>query len=400
MIQVAQAEKIVLEHTRDYGAEEIHFQDALGRILAEDIVADRDMPAFNRATMDGIAIQYEAIEKGMQTFTIKGMQAAGEVPIQLNGKEDCIEIMTGAAVPDSADIVVRYEDISINDGVANLQTNNIKKGQNIHRKGIDKKEGDIVVSSNTIITPAVISAAAFTGKEKLSVKKAPRIVTISNGDELEDIGNTPPPYKIRRSNSYTIQAALQQNKLEADILHLPDDENIIETEIKKCLEQYDVIIVSGGISMGKFDLVGKVLEKLSVQQLFHKVQQRPGKPFWFGVHENGPVVFAFPGNPVSTFMCFYRYFMPWWKKSMGITEHKLFAKLASDIHFAPSLQYFVQVKLEMDETAQLIATPAQGNGSGDLANLTETDAYMELPAELSNFKKGDVFRVWPFKTII
>lgn len=400
MISVEEATQIVLGHARDFGTEEKDFREALGCVLAENIFADRDMPAFNRATMDGIAIRHEALAKGITSFKITGTQAAGEEPIKLEGVECCIEIMTGAAVPDTADTVVRYEDLEINEGVARLLTESIRKGKNIHRKGTDRKEGEVIVEANTLVTAATVSAAAFTGKKLLKVRKPPRIVAITNGDELQDVSDTPPAYKIRRSNSYTIEAALREQGLDTELLHLPDDEQIIEGKLGKCLEQYDAIIISGGVSMGKFDLIAKTLEKLLVRKLFHKVRQKPGKPFWFGTHKGRTVVFAFPGNPVSTFMCFHRYFVPWYKRSAGLPEQKLYAVMDSNISFEPRLQYFLQVKLSVNEQAQLVATPAEGNGSGDLANLAEADAFLELPAELNNFKKGDVFRAWPFKQII
>jgi molybdopterin molybdotransferase len=152
--------------------------------------------------------------------------------------------------------------------------------------------------------------------------------------------------------------------------------------------------------MGKFDYLPMALEESGVQKLFHKVQQRPGKPFWFGKHSNGTIVFAFPGNPVSTFMCLNRYFISWLKASLGLaTSTPLYAVLASDFTFTPALQYFLQVALSVNENAQIIATPVKGNGSGDFANLVDSDAFMELPAERNNFMKGEVFRVWPFKNV-
>jgi len=399
MVTTAEAEEIILNQVNDYGTEEVHFQQATGRILAGPIIADRDIPACNRATMDGIAIKYSAIEKGIKAFVIKATQAANEAPVDIQDDDGCIEIMTGAALSATTDTVIRYEDLDINTGKAALQTDAIKKGQNIHRKGIDKKDGDMIVPAFSLITPAIIGAAAFTGNETLQVKKRPRIVVISNGDELTDVSETPPAYKIRRSNSYTIKAALQQINLDAELLHLPDDGQIIEQEIKNCLAHYDALILSGGVSMGKFDLVAKTLEKVSVQNLFHKVQQRPGKPFWFGAHESGAKVFAFPGNPVSTFMCFHRYFVPWYRACMGLEIKKYYAILDNDISFEPQLQYFLQVKLGNNEKGQLIAIPVEGNGSGDLMNLAESDAFMELPMELNNFKKGDIYPVWPFNSI-
>ena len=137
-----------------------------------------------------------------------------------------------------------------------------------------------------------------------------------------------------------------------------------------------------------------------MEKLFHKVEQRPGKPFWFGRHENGVLVFAFPGNPVSTFMCLYRYFLPWLERSLGMTSRPAFAELNEDITFEPALQYFAQVKLKICKHGHVHATPMEGHGSGDFANLLDTDAFMELPLQQSTFTKGEVYRIWPFKQIM
>lgn len=399
MTTVAQAEHIILQQVTDYGTESIPFQEALGRILAEDLLADRDQPACNRATMDGIALNFSAFEKGLRDFNIKIIQAAGDEPIELAAADECIEIMTGAALPATANTVIRYEDITIQNGVATLQTENTRSGQNVHKKGADKKAGELIVGANALVSPTVISAAAFIGKENLQVKKNPKVIVFSTGDELTAVHETPADYKIRGTNTYAIKAALAQHQLNADIEHLPDDEDIIEQRLGDCINSYDAIIICGGISMGKYDYVGKVLERLAVKQLFYKVQQRPGKPFWFGVHEKGTKVFAFPGNPASAFMCLHRYFIPWHKACLGLETIEWHAQLGADFHFEPDLRYFLQVKLHMNEEAQLVAMPIAGNGSGDLSNLAETDAFMELPSEHNNFKKGEVYRIWPYKQI-
>ena len=400
MVTVAEAEKIIQSTARDYGTETVPFQQASGRVLAEDLKADRDLPPYNRATMDGIAIRYKAYETGIKTFTIKATQAAGDEPKEISNLDECIEIMTGAALPETTDTIIRYEDLEIKNKTARLLIDAIKQGQNIHRKGADKKQGGVVVNANEIVTPAIISMAASVGKADLVVKKNPKVVIISTGDELVEVNETPTPYQIRRSNNYTIKGILAQHGLDADMLHIPDEPSAIAKQIKVCLKQRDVIILSGGISMGKFDYLPKALEELGVEKLFHKVQQRPGKPFWFGKHSNGTIVFAFPGNPVSTFMCLNRYFISWLKASLGLaTPTPLYAVLASDFTFTPALQYFLQVALSVNENAQIIATPVEGNGSGDFANLVDSDAFMELPAERNNFMKGEVFRAWPFKNV-
>lgn len=397
MITVEEAEKIILEQATDYGAEIIPFELASGRVLAENIKADRDLPPFNRVTMDGIAVHYDAIENGISTFRIKNTQAAGDEPVNIDEHTECIEIMTGAMLPPSTDTVIRYEDLELRAGLATLVTNDIKRGQNVHYKGNDKKQDDIVAPLGTLITPAIISLIASVGETELRVRKMPRVVILSSGDELVEVNQTPSQYQIRRSNCYTTKAILNKHNLDAELLHLPDDKDIIKSQLKSCLEKYDVLLLSGGVSMGKFDYIPKALEELQVATLFHKVQQRPGKPFWFGKHEKGNLVFAFPGNPVATFMCLHRYFLPWLNASLGI-EKKLALKavLNNRVSFIYPLKYFMQVKLHYNEYCQLMASPIEGNGSGDFANLADTDAFMELPLERNEFKKGEVFNIWPF----
>lgn len=403
MITVEEAEKIIQSKVKNFGIENIPFEDSLERVLAEDITTDRDLPPFNRATMDGIAISFAAYENGIKAFKIIATQAAGDTPVEINHPDECIEIMTGAALPQTTDTVIRYEDIIIENAflqerqrIAVLNSNRFVKGQSIHYKGKDKKQHEIVASSNQLITPALISMAASLGKKELTVKKLPRVIIISSGDELVEVNETPSPYQLRRSNNYYIKAVLEKYCLHASMLHIADDLEKTKKIISKCLEEYDVIIISGGISMGKFDYIHHALEAVSVKKLFHKVQQKPGKPFWFGEYKNKVPVFAFPGNPVSTGMCLHRYFLPWLEASIGLPSQKVYAILNENFSFTPSLQYFLQVQFK-NENGKIFASPYEGNGSGDFANLLNTQAFMELPAEQNNFLKGEVYRVWPYK---
>lgn len=397
MITVQQAEKLILENTRDYGNEIVLFDEALGRVLAEQIKADRDLPPFNRVTMDGIAVKYQAIAEGIKTFKIKATQAAGDVPVEVAADDECIEIMTGAALPYSVDTVIRYEDVEIKNGTATLIHDGISKGQNLHLKGSDKHQGEVILNPGQLITPAVISLVASVGETELRVRRIPRVVILSSGDELVEVSAVPSPYQIRRSNSYMLQAILSKHSIKGAVRHLPDDEAIIKQQLGLCLQHYDVILLSGGISMGKFDYIPQVLNDLHVEKVFHKVQQRPGKPFWFGKHKNGAVLFAFPGNPVASFMCMQRYFVTWLNASLGLqASPPVYAVLTADFKFEPVLEYYLQVKLHYNKEGQLLATPLAGNGSGDFANLAETDAFLELPLDKTEFKKGEVYKIWPF----
>ncbi len=401
MITVHEAETIILDQYVGFGTEYVHFEAAMGRVLAEDILCDRELPPYDRVTMDGIALKFDGFNHGLRNFAIRGSQAAGDLPLEIFDEGQCIEIMTGAALPASTDTVIRYEDIKIENGVAAIDDINVKKGQNVHYKGRDRKQNDIVAKAGNLIDSSVISIAATVGKAQLLVKKNPKVIIVSTGDELVDVNEQPTAYQVRRSNSYTIKAALEQFQIHPDLLHMPDDQQIIETKLASCLETHDVIILSGGVSMGKYDYLPAALKKLEVTELFHKVKQRPGKPFWFGKNEAGKLIFAFPGNPVSAFLCLHRYFVPWLELSLGLlTSKKVFAILGEDVQFTAPLTYFMQVKTETNEAGHLIAYPAQGNGSGDLANLLDTNAFMELPAESTNFIKGTVYRIWPYKRIL
>lgn len=396
-ITVERAAKIIQSQTKDYGTERIPYASSSGRILAENLVTDRDLPPFNRPTVDGIAIDYSAYKDGVSSFKIKAVQAAGEAPAEIAAKNECIEIMTGAALDNSVDTVVRYEDIDMADEVATIKDIPIKQGQNIHFQGKDKKEGDIVADANRLITPALIGLAASIGKTDLLVKTLPGVAIITTGDELVSEAETPEPYQLRRSNGVMIQSVLQHYGIRADRLHLNDDYDLIKAVLDRCLQTYDVLLMTGGVSMGKFDYVPQILEDLGVKKLFHKVRQRPGKPFWFGSCQNKQLIFAFPGNPVSAFMCLHRYFIPWLESSLGVKNPSYqYAVLQSEIQFPYPLQYFIQVKLEVNHQGLLTASAIESNGSGDFSQLIFTDAFMELPMDKKEFKKGEIYKVWKY----
>lgn len=394
MITVDEATRIILENKSDFGTESVPLQASLGRILQENLCADRPLPPFDRVTMDGIAINFSQFEKGQKVFKIEAVSPAGKPQIRLSAPENCIEVMTGTTLPEGTDTVIRYEDLEIVYGDAKITTREgIARGINIHTKGQDRAEGSVIVPIGRVISPAEIGVAASIGKPNFKVLKQPKAVIISTGDELVAVEEQPLPHQIRTSNSYALQAALMQWGVESQLLHLADDAIQIETELARCLEEYDVIIFSGGVSAGKFDFVPSALEKLGVKKRFHKVSQRPGKPFWFGKSANSKVVFALPGNPVSTFMCLHRYFKLWLDASRGISTENKMAILTADVPFKPELTYFLQVKIQTNENGLLEAVPITGNGSGDLANLTDADAFLELPLDKKPFLKGQQFLI-------
>ena len=398
MISVQQATQFILQNTTNFGEEVVPLAHATGRILRENLFADRDFPPFDRVTMDGIAVSFDSFQQGQRIFLIENQQAAGAPQLTLSAAAACLEVMTGAVLPKNTDAVVRYEDLEIIDKQATILIEAVHRGQNIHRQGADRRQGEIIVQAGGKISPAEIGVAATVGKSSLKVARLPKVAILSTGDELVDVEATPLPHQIRKSNAHALAAAVANWGIEAEMLHLADDPVEIETVLQECLQRCDALILSGGVSEGKFDFVPMALEKLSVKKLFHKVSQRPGKPFWFGRQENGAVVFAFPGNPVSTFMCLHRYFQPWLRASLGLPPfEERCAALSEDFSFKPNLTYFLQVKISYGLDGMVWAKPVAGGGSGDLANLVEADAFLELPAERENFSRGEVFSMIFFR---
>lgn len=393
MISVVEAQSIILSRTRQYGTALVTLESATNRILAEDVYADRDFPPFNRVAMDGICIQHSYFQQGQRQFEVCGVQAAGSAQLLLEeGK--ALEVMTGASLPHQADTVIRYEDLSIQNGTVTINVDSVKKGQNIHKQGSDHQQGDQILSSGKKIRPTEVAILATVGKAQVNVLKLPKIAIVSTGDELVDIDTAPLPHQIRKSNVHALSALLKKYCIEADLIHLPDNRDKINQTLKHLLNKYDAILMSGAVSKGKFDFIPEALDHLGVEKHFHRVAQRPGKPFWFGT-TSSCVVFAFPGNPVSTFACAVRFFDPWLKKSLKLETENLNAILSKPVHFKPSLTYFMQVKTYMNE-GKLMAEPCQGNGSGDLANLSNVNGFLELPADNTTFQEGEVFRLWPF----
>ncbi|ARV15464.1 molybdopterin molybdotransferase MoeA [Polaribacter sp. SA4-12] len=410
MISVEKALETVLNSTQGSGVEEIPFIKSVGRILKEDILADRDFPPFNRVSMDGITIDYTSFKNGQRSFEIEGIQAAGSKQITLNNAENCIEVMTGAVLPNNANTVIRYEDVTIENRVATINVDSLNDGQNIHNKGKDGKVGDLLIKQNTKISAAEIGVLATVGKSFVKVAKQPKVMIVSTGDELVGVNEIPLEHQIRRSNVFTLVSLLEKLNIPSETAHITDDKPILKSKIKSFLQEYDVLLFSGAVSKGKFDFLPEVFDELSVEKLFHKITQRPGKPFWFGsaaslsiseqnVYPNEKdnnckktIVFGFPGNPISTFVNCLAYFYPWYYKSVGLEVEKETAILSADVTFKPSLTYFLQVKLN-SRFGHLIATPITGNGSGDLGSLVKTDAFIQLPDDITTFKKGDIFPI-------
>jgi|CXWL01.1.fsa_nt_gi molybdopterin molybdotransferase len=399
MISVAEAEQIVLKTAKLLESETVPLAQAYGRVLREKLVCDRDQPAFNKSTMDGIAISFDTFKNGTTQFELEGTIPAGRWAKPLKNKNGCFKIMTGAVVPDGCNCVIPIEYVHIQEKTAVVfGIEKLERGWNIRFQGQDCKKGKLLLKSGCSLSPVHIATAASFGKARIKVSVKPKVAIIATGDELVDIHiKNIKPFQIRKSNSYALDAALQSTRLcDTQMFHLKDDKKSLLVEIKKILSRFDILVLSGGVSMGDFDYVPQVLKELNVKVLFHKVAQKPGKPFWFGKYKDQNVVFALPGNPASTQMCAYRYVIPYLKKAAGLAGCISYVALAHDFNSKTDYTNFVPVKINFSKDAKLVGVPVSTGGSGDFGSLANSDGFIELKAGQRQFSKDSVvpFFVW------
>ena len=351
-------------------------------IVREPVLATRDQPPFDRVTMDGIAIASSEFAAGRRQFRIAGTQAAGSQRMVLASPDACFEVMTGAVVPQGCDSVIPVERIAVEDGMAAVPSDfPAIAGLNIHTQGLDCRAGDTLIEPGTRIGAAELAVIASNGLMKATISRRPRVMVISTGNELVEPGEPVADWQIYRSNVYGVLTALQRRGY-ADLAHdhMPDDLETMRTRLRSHLATHDVLILSGGVSMGRFDYVPRALNELGVKMVFHKIEQRPGRPMWFGVGPNGRMVYALPGNPVSTLICLARYVFDGLDAAMGAKPREVErVPLAAELEIKPALTLFMPVRLNADSSLGMRAEPRPTKGSGDFTSLIGTDGFVELP---------------------
>ncbi len=398
MLTPAQAEELIGQHLQCLPIESLPLAQCAGAVLRENIYAERDAPPFDRVAMDGIALDSSTVSGGVRRLHIQATQAAGDAPLVLGARTSCIEVMTGAVLPTGCDAVVAVEEIAIHDGHAELAHSvSVAAGQNVHKRGTDTRQGTLLVNAGVRLRSPEIAIAAAAGMPRIRVSSQPMLAVISTGNELIEPGEPVLPHQIRRSNAYAIVTELRANGFQrvADD-HIIDDLSELKRRLKFHLETHDVLVLSGGVSMGKFDLVPRALDDLGVRPIFHKVAQRPGKPLWFGVASSGAAVFALPGNPVSTLMCLRRFVLPALFASLGQSPAAVPEKiaLAAQVAVTVPLTFYLPVRVELDDWGRPWAVPNPTNGSGDFTALAGTDGFVELPPGPNTHAKGFITRLY------
>ncbi len=392
MISADDALKLVLSSVTAVGVERLTIRQAVGRVLAEPICSLRDIPAFDNSAMDGFAVRAEdtfgATQSNPVRLKIIETIGAGHVPQQRVSRGLAAKIMTGAPLPEGADAVIPVEQTKSTDDTVEVFAP-VTAGYCVRRRGEDLRAGEQVLTFGRRLRAADIGLLASLGRAVIDVYRRPRVAIVCTGDELVDVDQQPVGAQIVNSNAYSLAAAIEESGAEAFVLPVArDDKAEMRARFKEAL-QNDALVTTGGVSVGQFDHVKEVLSELGMQELFHGVAQRPGKPLMFGLVEGRPV-FGLPGNPVSTLVCFELYVRPALKKMAGLVNSAIpraKAVCAVDIKTARGLTEFIRVKLER-RAETLYASPSGEQGSAILSTMSRADALLVGPADKTLLPAG------------
>src|SRR3990167_9496045 len=395
MISVDTAVKIVTDVIEPLPAKTVPFESALGLCLAQDVQSDINMPTFDRSAMDGYAVIAEDTARVPVELTVIEDIAAGYMPTKKVMCGQASKIMTGAAVPEGADAVVKVEeteDLSANNRVKILRA--IDRGRNISKMGEDMKVGQIVLRKGMPIRPQEIGILATVGKSRVEVFPAPKVGIISTGTELVDVESTPSAAQIRNSNGYSLAAQARHLKADVELLGTVKDS---KEEIYRIMHrglQKDILILSGGVSMGEYDLVGDVMKDLNTQIYFEKVALRPGKPVIFG-RKDKTLIFALPGNPVASFVTFELFVYPVIHKMMGLTDVHMTtirAALETEIIVKRRRREYRPAFIRLQNNSWIVS-PVEWHGSADLLATTRANCLMVVREDVERFIAGQLIDV-------
>ncbi len=388
LISFEEAYKIVMQSVFVTGTEVIPFGDCLGRILAEDVASDIDMPPFNRSAVDGYACRLADLHHDLEVIEVI---PAGKVPKKTVGLNQCSKIMTGAIVPDGCDVVFMVEDSQIlPDGII-IFTRSFTK-TNISIKGEDIKQGDLVLRKRKFIKPQDIAVLASVGHTSVTVYKKPFVAIISTGDELVSPDESPSFSRIRNSNAYQLLAQVERaGGKGVNYGIVPDNEKKTFEIIEKSIASCDIVILTGGVSMGDFDFVPDIMKLAGVNILFDRVNVKPGKPTTFGVHQKA-VIFGLPGNPVSSFIQFEMLVRPLICKMMGYNWSPSEQALPMAVDYKrKSADRLGLIPVLINENREVL--PVDFHGSAHITALPYSDGIIAVGAGVYTIKKGEKISV-------
>lgn len=383
MISFDKALSIVMAAEKRVEKETVPFTRSLGRVLASDVSSDIDMPSFDRSSMDGFAARKADMNVDLEVIeTIP----AGKSPLKEIGSGQCSRIMTGAMVPAGADCVIMVEDTeTLSTGLIRITNPLIK--DNISYKGEDVKKGAVVLRQGRIIKPEDIAVLASTGNTSVVVSRMPEVAVISTGSELIEPYSTPAGSQVRDSNSYQLMAQIERAGASGRYYGIvKDDEDETLAVVRKAIEENDIVILTGGVSMGDFDFVPSVFKKAGVKIQFDRIAVQPGKPTTFGLHQDA-VVFGLPGNPVSSFMQFELLVRPLIYKIMGSSWDPVMINLPmKEKYIRRSSERMGLIPVVITEDNMVL--PVEYHGSAHISAIAFADGIIMIPLGRNTIEKG------------
>jgi molybdopterin molybdotransferase len=398
MISVAEAIQIVRQQTHLLPAESVPLQDALGRVLAVDVVADSDLPPFDRSQMDGYAVRAGDVQSAPARLRIVGESAAGKGWHNQLEEGQAVRIMTGAPVPVGADSVQQVElTHELKDGTVVELLESVETGKSIVQQGSEIRAGETVLTAGTIVNAAMMAVLAAFGYATVRVFRKPRVAVMATGSELVAADQKPGQDQIRDSNNYSIAAYAQLAGATVQRLPLASDETaVLKSRLAEAAETCDVIVTSGGVSMGVYDLTKAALRELDAELFFERIALRPGKPTVFARLPNGTLIFGLPGNPVSvavTFNLFARTALLVMQGAADPVLKRETAALARSVKGTADRDSYLPVQLTTNDDGELIAFPLKWGGSSDFVAFALTTALAIVPAGLKSLDAGSLVNV-------
>ena len=398
MISVAEAIQIVRQQTHTLNTERVELKEVLGRVLAQDVVADTDLPPFDRAQMDGYAVRAEDTQSAPVRLRIVGESAAGRGWHRQLEEGQAVRIMTGAPVPDGADSVQQVElSHELKDGTVVELLETVEVGKSIVKRSSEVQAGQTVLTAGTTINAAMMAVLAAFGYATVEVFRKPRVGVLATGTELVAVDQKPGQDQIRDSNNYSIGAYAELAGAVVKRLPLTGDEtSLLKRQIAEAAETCDVIVTSGGVSMGVYDVTKSALKELEAEIFFERVALRPGKPTVFARLPNGTLVFGLPGNPVSvsvTFNLFARTAVLAMQNAVDPALKRETAMLARSVKGTIDRESYLPAQLTVNDDAQLIAFPLKWGGSSDFVAFAVTTALVIVPAGVRSVEAGSLVNV-------
>ncbi len=387
MISVTEARNIILNHLPERKTVLLPLSEAAGLVTSYEVIAGTDIPGFPQSSMDGYALKFKNKDLPLE---ISGEMAAGTTTALEIKNGQASRIFTGAPLPEGADTVVMQEKVTLENQRLVIHDENLSQGLNVRPKGSEVKQGAVAMAAGTALSPAAIGFLAGIGKDQVEVYRPPVVAVILTGNELQDPGKELAFGQVYEANSYQLKTALEKTGVkEIHIFRAEDDPEILRQILEQALEVSDMVLLNGGVSVGDYDFVTRAAEHCGIEEKFHKIRQKPGKPLFFGT-KGEKLVFGLPGNPSSSLTCFYEYVLPAVEQLSGLKNsiQKLQAVVTHDYTKPAGLTHFLKAFYE-----EGTVTPLHAQESYRLHSFAQANCFLVLPEESIGCKKGDAVEI-------